>query len=109
MERNKETIPHDKRERKREVEKVEKVEDRRKKNSGRVGYSRSRIARAHYSLDRCGPRNAGIEFRLIDRAAIKRQSQGRAINKRGLVNIVKRLGAGHGFRGRHSFSPLRDG
>lgn len=70
-----------------------------KKNSGRVGYSRSRIARAHYSLDRRGPRNAGIEFRLIDRAAIKRQSQGRAINKRGLVNIVKRLGAGHGFRG----------
>lgn len=86
-------------EREREREKVEKVEDRRKKNSGRVGYSRSRIARAHYSLDRRGPRNAGIEFRLIDRAAIKRQSQGRAINKRGLVNIVKRLGAGHGFRG----------
>lgn len=95
MERNKETIPRDKRER----ERSRKSRRQAKKNSGRVGYSRSRIARAHYSLDRRGPRNAGIEFRLIDRAAIKRQSQGRAINKRGLVNIVKRLGAGHGFRG----------
>lgn len=98
MERNKETIPRDKREKER-GRKSRKSRRQAKKNSGRVGYSRSRIARAHYSLDRRGPRNAGIEFRLIDRAAIKRQSQGRAINKRGLVNIVKRLGAGHGFRG----------
>lgn len=87
------------RERERERQKKQKKQKTGEKNSGRVGYSRSRIARAHYSLDRRGPRNAGIEFRLIDRAAIKRQSQGRAINKRGLVNIVKRLGAGHGFRG----------
>lgn len=48
-------------------------EDRRKKfELGPI--LRITVARPHYSLDRRGPRNAGIEFRLIDRPAIKRQS-----------------------------------